>query len=125
MRPGASLLTAAFPRRASNVCRACSVAAHRLPGRGVPSAGLADLRDERSTQDAGNESSGLEHAAEVDAVLPTLAIEEVHEVLGREVAGRTRRVGAAAGSAGARVEAADAGLEPGHDVREGGPARVV
>ncbi len=53
------------------------------------------------------------------------AVEQVDEVLGGEVAGGARRVGAAAQPAHRRVEGGDAGLEPDEDVGERRPAGVV
>src|SRR5262245_20990978 len=72
--------------------------------RGVPAPGLADLRRERLAERGRDESSGLENAVHPYAVLVPGGVEEVDEVLGGEVAGRTRRVGAAAGAAGGAVE---------------------
>ena len=50
---------------------------------------------------------GIERHAGVDAE----PVQHVHEVLGGEVPGRSRREGAAADAAGAAVEAADAGFQ--------------
>ena len=58
-------------------------------------------------------------------MFPTGRIEEVDEVLGREIAGGARRVRAATGPARRRVEAAGTGVQSGGDVREGGAPRVV
>ena len=69
--------------------------------------------------------AAVEDALERDARLPARRVEEVDEVLGREVAGRAGRVRAATGPAGRRVEAADPGVEPGRDVGQRRPARVV
>src|SRR5262249_41271240 len=55
--------------------------------RRVPAAGLADLGGERLAQRRGDESGGLQDALEVDAVLEPGRVEEVDEVLGREIAG--------------------------------------
>ena len=97
----------------------------RGPAIGRPAAGLADLRRQRPADRLRDEPRGRQDAVERDAVLPARRVEEVHEVLRGEVARRARRVRAAAGPAGRRVEAADAGVEAGRDVGEGRAARVV
>src|SRR5262245_21593550 len=85
-----------------------SSAPDRLPRRGVPATGLADLRRERLAECLGDEPGGDQDLLEVDAVLVPGRVEQVHEILRREVAGRARRIGAAARPAGRGVEAADA-----------------
>ena len=64
-----------------------------------------------ATEGAGDEAGRVEEAVKVDPVVVALGVEEVHEVLGREVAGRARGVRAATGAAGRRVERAHAGRE--------------
>ena len=65
------------------------------------------------------------NAAKLDAVVDAHAVEQVDQVLCREVSGGSGRVWTAAGAAGRRVEAADAVLQAGDDVGQGRAARVV
>src|SRR4051794_1938695 len=86
--------------------------------RGVPATRLADLAGERLAQRAGDESRGVEDLLEVDAVLEAARVEEVDEVLGREIANGTGGVGAPTGPARRAVEGPDPFVEGGHDVDE-------
>src|SRR4051812_6738749 len=88
-------------------------ARRRSTGRGVPAASLTDLRGERRAQLRSDESGGFEDGRKANAVLDSHAVEEVHEVLRREVAGRSGSERAATGAAGRRVEARDAGVQAG------------
>src|SRR5207244_5036808 len=62
---------------------------------------------------------------QVDARLDALALEQIEEILRRDVAGRARGVRAAAEPAHRRVEEACARLERGEAVRVSRVARVV
>ena len=95
---------------------AAMVRASRRPGR--PCA-------ERPPQRVADVARRGEQRVQVDAVAQPLAVEQVDEVLGGQVAGRARRVRAAAGPAGRGVEAADAELERRGDVGQRRAARVV
>ena len=74
---------------------------------------------------AGQPLGDRDQRVEVDAGLDALAVEQVDEVLGGDVAGRARRERAAAEAADGRVEDRRAVLEPGERVRVAGVARVV
>src|SRR5262245_51803343 len=102
-----------------------SSATDRLPRRGIQAARLADLRSVWLAGGLGDEPGGDEDLFEVDAVLVAGRVEEVHEVLGGEVAGSTRGVRTAARPARRGVEATDAGAQSGRDVGERRAARVV
>src|SRR5690606_32283206 len=65
----------------------------------APAAGLADLAGERPAERLGHVARRDEKRVEVDAVREPLAVEEVDEVLGGQVARGARRVRAAAGPA--------------------------
>src|SRR4051794_9620715 len=99
--------------------------AGRGSGRLIPAARLPDLRRERPTEGVRDEPCCRQDPVERDARIPAGGIEEVDEVLGREIPGGARSVGAAAGAACRRVEAADSPTEAGRDVGEGSAARVV
>src|SRR5688572_5473811 len=100
-----------------------SSAADGRAGRGVPAAGLANLRGERPVERRGDEASRLEHARERHAVLEARGVEQVDEVLGREIAGGAGCVRTAARAAGGAVEAADAGVQARDHVGERRAAR--
>ena len=70
-------------------------------------------------------SADLDQRVEVDAGLHALAVEQVDEVLGGDVAGRARRERAAAEAADGGVEDRRAVLEAGERVGVAGVARVV
>ena len=70
-------------------------------------------------------SATRDQRVEVDARLDTLAVEQVDEILGADVAGRARRERAAADAADRRVEHGRARLQRRVRVREAGVARVV
>ncbi len=73
----------------------------------------------------GDEARGHKDTVKRDARRPARRVEEVDEVLGGEIPGRARSVGAATGTAGRRIEAPDAGIQSGRDIGECGPPRVV
>src|SRR5712692_10944583 len=72
-----------------------------------------------------DELPGTEELGEIDAGLDAKAIEHVHHVLGRDVAGRTLGVRAAAEAGDRAVEGLHARLERGVDVRERLPVSIV
>jgi hypothetical protein len=74
---------------------------------------------------AGDETARHEDLREIDAMLVAGGIEQVHQILGSEVAGRARRVRTAACPARRCVERSDPGVEPRGDVCERGAAGVV
>src|SRR5690606_27563545 len=67
----------------------------------------------------------LGELAQVDARLDAHAVEQVHDVFGRDVARGPRRVGAASEAAEGGVDGADAELQGDGDVGQGGAAGVV
>src|SRR4029079_15152711 len=78
-----------------------------------------------SAQGVGDEACRGQDTGQVDAVVPTRGVEEVDQVLGREVARRTGRIRAPTRPAGRRVERPDPGGQGHRGVRQRGPARVV
>src|SRR5579859_1732730 len=93
---------------------------HRREG-----AGPVDLTFELPAENALEPFGDADQPAEVDARLDPLAVQQVDEVLRRDVAGRPRGERAAADSAHGRVEQARARLDRSVGVREAGIARVV
>src|SRR6476469_1794318 len=107
---------------------ACSVnggAGRRRSRGGIPAAGLPDLGRHLSTERRGDEPSGGKDSFERYAVLPARRIEEVHEVLGREVAAGAGGVRTPAGAARRRIETADPSGQPGRDIGERSTTRIV
>src|SRR5688572_21816726 len=88
-----------------------SSATDRRAGRGIPAAGLADLRGQRPAERRGDEARRLEHALERHAVLEARGLEEVHEVLGGEIPRCPGGIGTAARAARGAIEAANTRLQ--------------
>src|SRR5690349_16859065 len=100
-------------------------AADGFARRRIPAARLADLGAERLAEGLRDEPCGVEDPDEVDAMLEARRIEQVHEILRGEVAGRARSVRAAARATRRAVEGANAGFQRRDDIREGGASCVV
>src|SRR6476619_8281153 len=94
--------------RGGRGARRSGLAIGRLACPLIPAAGLSDLGRKRLAEGVGDEPRGAKDATERDAMLVARRIEQVDEVLRREVAGRARSVRAATGPTGRRVERPDA-----------------
>ena len=88
-------------------------------------AGPHHLTGEVAADEVLGEVGGVDERVEIDTGVDVHVLEHVDQVLGDDVAGRARRVGAAAEPADRRVVARDAAAEAGEHVREAGAARVV
>ena len=88
-------------------------------------AGLVDLSRKRSADEALGHPPGFDQSIEVDAGRDPHSVEHVDEILGRQIAGRARRVGASSEPADARVEIANTDFQSNEDVGKRRPARVV
>ena len=73
----------------------------------------------------GDDSAHRDQLFEIDAGVEAERLGEEHHVLGDHVAGRARRIGAAAEPAQRSIESAHAGLDRGRHVGDAEPARVV
>src|SRR5688500_2425504 len=72
----------------------------------------------RTTEMIGDETAGIAQPVEVDPGFDSEAMQHVHDVLRRNVAGRAFRVRTSAETGNARVERRDAELEARIDIRE-------
>src|SRR3990170_269475 len=88
-------------------------------------AGPHEARLHRMADDLGQPARDRDQRVEVHAGLDPHLVQHVHHVLGGDVAGGPRRVGAAAQAADGAVEPVDADLERREDVRRRHAARVV
>jgi hypothetical protein len=90
-----------------------------------PGAGSVNVALQSSAEQLLEPLRDADQGVEVDAGVHSFAFEQVDQILGRDVARRTRRVGAAAEPADRGVEDGRACFESGPGVRETGVARVV
>src|SRR3569833_4214577 len=86
---------------------------------------LQILRRQLVADERRGAARGFDELVEIDAGLHAHRVEHRDDVLGREVARRTRRVRTAAEPTGGRVDRRDAELHRGHAVRERGALRIV
>src|SRR5438034_7593681 len=86
--------------------------------------GAIDVALQAAAEDALQPLGDANQLVEIDAGLDALAVEQVHQVLGRDVPRRLRRVRAAAETADRRVEQRRPRLERGERVRVARVARV-
>src|SRR4051794_3360591 len=110
--------------------RSCSPSSSNplpYPGRALltEQAGPVDLAFEPAAEHAFEPLGNSDQRVEVDAGLDSFALEQVDEVLGRDVACRARGVWAAAEAADRRVEHFGAGVERRERVRIAGVPGVV
>src|SRR5690349_992378 len=90
-----------------------------------PASGAVHVTLERPAEDASEPVRDADQCVEVDPGLDALPLEEVDEILGRDVAGCAGRERTAAEAAHRGVENARAAVERGETVRVAGIARVV
>src|SRR4051794_9539486 len=88
-------------------------------------AGTQHLRWQGPTHEALGLAGGFEHRVEVDAGVDTHVLDHVHEVLGADVAGRARRVRAAAEPTDGGVVVGDTELQRREHVGQPGAPGVV
>src|SRR5205814_5716832 len=93
--------------------------------RGEARAGFEDFAGQLTPGQVLRKAGAIDQPFEVDAGLDAHLVEQIYEVLGGDVAGRARRIGAAAQPADRALELGDANLDRRQVVGEAGAARVV